>query len=177
MPTTFSAAGGDVVAVLNRVLAEHHPQLVEAGVKIGVLMAENADGAALTHGGYPAAATVKVVPLADRVSKGYDAEIRIDQSEWDNIKAPRRSALIDHEATHLTLVRDEYGQVKYDSLGRPKLRSRKGDWSGGDGFAEVIHRHGDHAYERTNAMQVQARVNGALEKHRTLFDDVVQAGD
>ena len=172
MPTTFTAASGEVFAVLNEVMDEAHTHLRDAGVKVGILMASNDTGVAIKHAGYPAAAQIKVVPLADRVSKGYDAEIRIDDDEWADAKPARRKALIDHELCHLGLVRDEYGKVQTDDLDRPKLRLRKGDFYAGDGFQDVIIRHGEMAYEHTNSLRVQAAVKGAMSKRRGLFDDV-----
>lgn len=172
MPSTFQIAGGEVHAVLNAVMKAHHPQLLDAGVKIGVLLVDGGDGPAIKHAGYPAAATVKVVPLADRLTKNYDAEIRLDVNEWDNIREPRRKALLDHELSHLALVRDEYGRVKTDDNNRPKLRLAKGDWNGGDGFLEVVARHGKYAYEYTNALHVQSVIAPVKKATPSLFDGV-----
>lgn len=173
MPATYRAAGGDVVAVLAKVLKQYKPAFVREGVKIGILMAANPDGPAIKHGGYPAAAKVKVVPLRDRVSKAYDAEIVIDEEHWeDELRAEHRLALLHHEVCHLDLALDQYGQLKRDDLGRPKLKLLAGDWNGGDGFREVVEAHGDYALEVMNSESVRAKVKGALDRRAGLFDNM-----
>jgi hypothetical protein len=55
----------------------------------------------------------------------------------------------------------------YDDIGRPKLRLKKGDWNAGDGFRDVVARHGDHAAEfenirRAYAVACEAKTEGGL---------------
>lgn len=161
MPTTYCLPDPDVTNVMLRVMAAHHPRLHDAGVKVGILLAHNADGPAVKHGGYPALACIKPVALKDRVTKGYDAEMVIDASAYLDLRPGQQEALMDHELSHLDTVdlppdqmkaRDAGDEVswKTDDLGRPKLRSIKGDWSAGDGFAAVIQRHGPDAIEFEN---------------------------
>ena len=75
MSTTYRKADDDIVELLATVMREHHPDLHEAGVWVGVVEAHNPDGDAVKHGGYPAFACVKIVSPRDRVSKGYDVEM------------------------------------------------------------------------------------------------------
>lgn len=79
-------------------------------VKIGVIMAHAAvddktgqiKGCAIKgHAGSPAAACVKVVPLKDRLTKGYDVELLIDGDHWPSTPLATQIALLDHELTHI----------------------------------------------------------------------------
>lgn len=170
--TTYQQAEGDVLKVLNEAIGKWHNDLSDAGVRIGVLMATNPAGPAVKHGGYSAYATVKIVALKDRVLKPVDCEILIDQHEWDHLKAGHRLALIDHELSHIELVRhEETRQVIRDDLNRPKLKSKKGDWNGGDGFAEVVERHKGFAIEVLNSHKVQAAVEAAMNQQALPFEE------
>lgn len=166
--TSYTVADSDVIDLLNRILREHHPDLAEAGVRVGVLMAFNPEGDAVRHSGYPALACVKVVSLKDRVTKGYDVEMLIDQSAWDDMRAQHRAALVDHELTHVRRVpnsakalREGGLKWKTDDIGRPKIKMRKGDFHCGDAFAEVIARHGDYAAEYLNIQRAKSFADAA----------------
>lgn len=160
MPTVYQFAEPDVMDLLRRVMNEHHPMLHEARVLVGVKMARNPEGPALKHAGYPALATIKVVSAKDRVSKKYEAEMCIDEREWEDLAESRRRALLDHELSHLTLVMLPIDKLRraraddpeapawaLDDKGRPKLKLVPGDWNAGDGFKAVCERHGDDAIE------------------------------
>jgi hypothetical protein len=177
MTTTFSLADDRATEMLAEIMEKYHQCLFGQEVKVGLIMARSITGHAIKVGGYPAIAKVKVVPLADRLTKGYDAEIQVDQWWWESDKLPdeRRRAVLDHELCHLKLARDESGHPKRDDLGRPKLKLVRGDWNGGDGFACIIERHGNHAQESHNFDAVVAAVKAAREPKPTLFDDVKDA--
>lgn len=174
MPTTYQTADDDVLDLLAAVMRESHPRLVEAGVKVGVTMALNPDGPAIRHGGYEALAQIKVVSLKDRLRKGIDAEMFVDESEWNRLDDDQREALLDHELSHLSLAwltakqlaalrhdNPEAPAWKLDDLGRPKLKSVPGDWNAGDGFAAVVERHGRAAVEFLNLSRCYARAKAA----------------
>lgn len=147
MPTSFSQADDATVALLSQTIAKFHPELKKHEVIIGVLIAANPDGPAVKHAGYAAAATIKVVPLKDRLTKGYDAELLIDNDHWKDCRKEHRVALLDHELSHLEVAKSKSGGVKLDDLGRPKLKLLPGDIVQSDGFREVVKRHGDYAPE------------------------------
>jgi len=176
MPTTYQRADPDVVRLLERVMKECHPRLQEAGVKVGVLFALNPDGDAVKHGGYPALAKIKPVALKDRVSKEWDAELIIDESAYRQLREEQRESLIDHELSHINTIDlkpDEIATArahdagapawKLDDLGRPKLRSILGDWNAGDGFTQVVARHGEQAIEYENIRLAKGRADAARE--------------
>lgn len=161
MPTTFHDADALTSALLAEVMRAYHPRLAEAGVIVGVLMAENPDGPAIKHGGYAAAATMKPESAIERAKWSRDALLKIDQREWDDLDDDRREALLDHELSHIDridLKGDELRQAvadnaprwKLDDRGRPKLRSVPGDFNVGDAFNAVIARHGLAAIEYRN---------------------------
>src|SRR5262249_5260095 len=114
---------------------------------------------------------VKPVPLKDRLTKGYDAELLIDEDKWKDLSKDQQAALLDHELTHLRLVMtedEETGKekVQEDDIGRPKLRTVKGDWNVGGGFAAVVARHGENAIEFVNARRAEALAMAALNGKR-----------
>lgn len=179
MPT-YGLPDDDVIQLLNAVMEKNHRPLHLAEVRVGVLMTHD-----LKHGGYPAYATIKVVPLKDRLTKEYDAELVIDRGEWEHLRHKHRKALIDHELSHLAVAKfvereSEDGEISCtfatDDLGRPKLKLVKGDWNGSDGFREVVKRNGDWAIEFLNAKRVHtyavAARDGIEPSTQRLFDTI-----
>lgn len=161
MPTTYQLADAPVLETLSNTIAEFRHDLGEAEVRIGVLTAVNENGNAVKHGGYPALATVKIVPQKDRITKGYDAEIVLDEKAWESMNMPCRRALLHHELMHLELKRDKEGTIELDDNGRPKLKSRPGDFNAGDGFKEVIATHGEYAAELQSYRLTLAKAEAA----------------
>lgn len=185
MPTIYQTADADVLNLLARVLADYHPRLAAADVRVGVLTAYNPDGDAVRHGGYAAFAAIKPVSAKDRVPKGYDAELVIDERKWAELHDEQRVALLDHELSHLDVIdlspaelkaaRAESADAptwKTDDRGRPKLRSVPGDWNAGDGFTQVVARHGLDAVEYANLQHARGRADAA----RLAGDGERQAG-
>lgn len=173
MATTFKEAEAEVIGVMKEAIEKWHQPLDDAKLKIGVLMAENEDGPAVKHGGYPAIATIRPVPLKDRLTKGYDVELLIDEAEWNSLNKKQRLALLDHELSHVEIVTwPDSTKIKRDDLGRPKCRTRKGDWNGGDGFSEVVERHKDCAIEAINAARVNTAVEAAKARQSLPFEKV-----
>lgn len=173
MPTTYTLPDDELHQLLAQVMERYHRPLHDAGVKVGVLMASNENSHAVSSGGYPAIACIKVVALKDRVTKGYDAELLIDLVEWGAYRDRHKRALLDHELSHLQLAKhrytkDEFDQPKdiyfdRDDLGRPKLKLVKGDWNCGDGFKSVVERHGEWAIEFLNVRRCNAYATAAKD--------------
>jgi hypothetical protein len=141
--------------VLNQVIGAYHHILLDSGVTIALLTVRNFDAngeqvdPALTHGGYPAMATIKINSYRDRVEGKADVTITVDGHRWDELRDVKLAAVLDHELTHLELVIEEDGSVSRDDIDRPKLRMRKHDFQIG-GFNEVANRH------KADAIEVQA---------------------
>ena len=153
MPTTWHLCSNldEPVTLAAHLMRRFHQDLADADVRVLILFAANPDTPPLKKGGYPAAALVRVLALKWRVVTGYDALVELDQAVWDAAERDRRAAIIDHELSHLELVvaENEEGKVVpvRDDANRPKLKLRDGDWFVGDGFVEVIERHGEAALE------------------------------
>jgi hypothetical protein len=152
MPT-FRKASKEIQEAIIKTMADYHGAKADAGVKVLTLMVsptldENDDpvGPAITVAGHKAAAKTKILSLKDRVVTGCDAETQIDADVWDESSDEERTALIDHELTHLELRVDDQGGVIRDDVDRPKLRIRKHDRQFGF-FDVVAHRHGIASFE------------------------------
>lgn len=143
---SYSPASDDVRSRVNALLDRYYPDLLKAEVRVDLIWADNdGDGPAVSHGGYPAYAVVKVLAHKDRAMGRGDAEIVIDREQYQNMDAEEQDALLDHELYHLELVRE--GTVfKVDAGGRPRMTCKKHDRQFG-WFDAVARRHGKHAIE------------------------------
>ncbi len=72
----------------------------------------------------------------DRVAGKADADLKIDEENWNGLTDRQREALLHHELLHLEVKSDEEGHVQTDDCGRPKLKIRPHDWEAG-GFNQV----------------------------------------
>jgi len=157
MPKTYEIADSDVREMLDKVIEDHHPTLREAHAHVAVLLVYapaddegNPTSPALTVGGWPAQALVRITPLRDRALGMADAVIEIDGHRWEGLDEDEQAALLDHEAQHLVAQIAEEGEtrtVKSDTCDRPVLTMRKHDVRF-EGFADVMKRHGRAAPER-----------------------------
>lgn len=180
MPTIFRDPEPELTELVRLVIRDYHPKLAEADVRVGVLLAYNAEGEAIKVGGYAALATMKPESAKERAKWGRDALLTIDEKEWADLTDEQRVALLDHELSHITTVplkgaelrhavADGGPRYKTDDRGRPKLKSVPGNWNAGDGFNEVIARHGVHAIEFRNIDHAKrsadrARRQGELDR-------------
>lgn len=164
---TYSAASADLLKRIERMQAEHHPDL--AKVTIGALFVfdDEKSESVLKHQGYPAAAVVRITSLKDRALGISDALIVVDRAHWSSLDAARMNALVDHELEHLTTVLDlDTGKPKFDGMDRPKLSMRQHDHQLG-WFDAIARRHGEASPEI-----VQARA--LLEQTKQLYFDFGQ---
>jgi hypothetical protein len=147
MATTYELADEDVVNRMQKVLRKYHGNIGILHVNVGVLMATNPEGPAVTKtGGYPCAAKVRIVSLKDRAAGMPDAQIIIDALRWEELTAVERDALLDHELEHLQPALDKDGKPKQDDLGRPKLKMKLHDAEIGI-FRSVVERYGPEALD------------------------------
>lgn len=160
MPVVYQKCGADVVAKAKAVMKQFHPDLVKVEAKVTYLFAiaeKNEHGEplspAVTLGGYPCLAKVKVIGLKERADGRADAEVVIDQDAWDGMTDQQQDALLDHELHHLDPKRDpETGDFVSDDIGRPKFNMRRHDHQFG-WFDVVARRHGDASFEVKQAKQ------------------------
>jgi hypothetical protein len=177
MGTIYFKASNDCCLLANKVIKDFHPLLIKSQVKVGILMvvAGKEGQAAIKEAGNPVFGSVKIVPVKDRITKNYDAEILIDGDFWKE-HPDKQIPLLDHLLSKIDVkVRqakkkprtdddDENEQpetaqeeVVVDDIGRPVLKIRKSDWSI-TGFAEVAVRHGNLSIE-------MSRITQALEHY------------
>lgn len=134
--------------LLTEVINAHHPHLPDLGVGVGVLMVWDTgtivDGKpraqALKHGGYFCAATIQKVPKKWAALLPFRALMIVDWFVWLRAGERRRRALLDHELTHLDVVRPDTEDEE------PKVRLRSHDLQIG-GFKDVAARWGVDALE------------------------------
>jgi hypothetical protein len=161
---TYSKVSDSVERSIERMREEHHDYL--ADVTIGALFIFDDEGTepVLKHGGYPAAAYVRITPLRDRAAGLPDAMIVIDRAYWMTLGSAVCDALMDHELTHLERVVDkETGAPVSDIIGRPKLAIRRHDRQHG-WFDEVARRH------RENSIEVRQARALIAETEQLYFD-------
>ena len=180
MGTVYWKADASIVAFINNVMEKCHQDLHINKVKIGTIMAMSSseETTALKLHGYPVAAMVKIVPLKDRITKEYDVEMLVDAALWKESSIKRKTALIDHELSHLAVKRKKpekpkkgepvkesgnLGEVVYDDIGRPVVKTVKADYNVGDGFLHVIQRHQEESFETININNAMNIIEQALE--------------
>ncbi len=156
LPRTYEKIAPGGHKIYDRMLAirdRYHGALTETGVVIDLLLAHAArdknddpTGAAVKHGGYPAAATIRIVNLKDRVAGLGDVQLIVDGDKWDEWTDAELDALLDHELTHIEIVIDKDGAVVRDDAGRPKLKLRLHDFQIG-GFNSIAKKHKEDAFE------------------------------
>ena len=180
MGTVYWKADASIVAFIDNVMENYHQDLHINKVKIGTIMAMSSseETTALKLHGYPVAAMVKIVPLKDRITKEYDVEMLVDAALWKESSIKRKTALIDHELSHLAVKRKKpekpkkgepvkesgnLGEVVYDDIGRPVVKTVKADYNVGDGFLHVIQRHQEESFETININNAMNIIEQALE--------------
>ncbi len=140
MATTFLRTDdhGEIRAVAAKLIPKYFADIQEVETTFTFLWADSiADEKtgekppALKSQGYPAAATVKIVPYKDRVAGMTDVVITVDADWWSEHSERQREALIHHEIYHLVLLRAEDGTPRADDAGRPKFKLRKHDFQHG----------------------------------------------
>ena len=154
MATILKQADEEKVNLLNEVMSEHHPHLVESGVTVQLLEARselddegNSTGPALKVGGYAALGIASITPYLGRVQGLADALVRIDADWWEDASERECSALLDHELCHFQLTE---GDERNDRAGRPRMKMRRHDRQLGF-FDEVAGRWGPDSQESQQA--------------------------
>lgn len=160
----FNVASDEIQSLVKAAIERWHPDLKESGAIVLAIMVESDDDKpAINHEGYPVLACITVVRQSDRATKQHDAELFINGDAWESMTSDQRMALLDHELSHLKAKvkrqkRTYAGPaiIERDQYGRPKLGLVKGDWNVGDGFKEVVERHGLAAAEFENIRRAYA---------------------
>lgn len=161
---TYDQAPDEVRERVIALIKKYHPDLELVQLRVDLLMAstDTEDAHAVTLGGYPCLAVVKIVGPKERAKGCGDAEIVIDRDAYEAMSSAKRDALLDHELYHLEITRDKMGRPKKDDHQRPKLKMRKHDFQFG-WFAEIARRH------QENAIEVQQAQAFIAEQGQTFF--------
>jgi hypothetical protein len=176
MSIIFEEAGEEIVTLINQVMHETRPDLVDAGVKVAAITRTKFDKndeevpSLKLHGAY-ALATIKPIKRKARTHTPHDALIEIDNPQWKILSPQCKKALIDHEITHLVLKLGKNGEPKLDDLDRPIVGTRPDDFTL-TGFLEVIKRHGNAALEYQSVTRIHAAVLEAVKQAAAEVRDV-----
>lgn len=157
MATTYTECGEKVEVVAGKLLERFYRDLVEAGVTISFLFADNptAIGGPLKKNGLPVGIKCKVNRLQDRVEGKKDATIVISQEWWDQHSETECTAAIDQCLYSLLLAHDDEGKPELDDAGRPCLTIRVVDFRA-EGYHDIAKRHGKDSLEVTGVIAVTA---------------------
>lgn len=185
MPTTFwkAEANDEIFLIINHAMLNWHKELNQHKIKIGVIYAfsDKPEKPAVSNSGYPAYATVRLVSPKDKVAKDYDVEMLVDATAWRAASSDLKKAIIDHELAHVVLKKKKIKKAKsteinnaqaadptqeeevvLDDHGRAMVKLRKADWNVGDGFADVVARHGKNAAEYQNIATAEKLLSEAM---------------
>lgn len=153
-------ADDTITRQLRQVMKEHHPDLVQAGVNVNVLVSDKG----VRHHGRDAYAKIKIANPEARAQLPVDAVLTIDGKAWNRLEEATQRALLDHELEHLVVSWEylpwdpdsdddpsvERREPKLDEYDRPKLNMRSHDFEVG-WFKSVAERHGEWSIERRQA--------------------------
>lgn len=161
---SYRKASADELALMTEAMKRFHPDLVEAGVQVAVLLVEpprDKDGEptapAITSHGVRCVANVKLRNAMDRLLSGHDAVIKVDAEAYHELGSEQTLAMFDHELEHLVVARDEEGAIVLHDDFRPKLELVHDDFVL-TGFKAVIGRHGPNALESRSISQLVERL-------------------
>jgi Putative phage metallopeptidase len=170
MSIIYEPANNEIISLLNQVLHETFPSLIDGKVKIAVTVrtkfnSDDEEEPSLMLHGAPAYATIRVISRKNRTYVDHDALIELDGPVWKTLSSANKKALIDHEVNHLVHKRDKEQKPKFDDLGRPVLALRPDDWQI-TGFLAVISRHGPDALEYGSVTRINEAAQNAAAGHK-----------
>jgi len=153
MPTTYEVADDSVKEFVNSVMRLYHGGLSALETTVDILMAmpprdQNGDptGPALKFHGHKAYAIIRQTKPDERALGQADTHLKIDREAWEEMDSEERTALIDHELSHLVPKLASDGSVKRDDYERPLFCGKHHDYEVG-WFFSVAHRHGRKSIE------------------------------
>lgn len=128
-------ANQNVYEVMREVMHEHHPELEEVGVRVGIFMVSDPDE---TCGAKPfLEIDGKRVLAFIRKRKKFEnpkleAVMEIDNYLWENsLDDTGRRSLLDHELQHIALCRSKSGKLKKTLFNRPRIQLLNHDYEVG----------------------------------------------
>lgn len=144
MATEYRTARQDVVKLVEELIAEFHPELLDA--RIGLLMRVPAP----INGDKTVFAKARKVPLEQKQFMAYDFVIWFADEIWASLEPYQRRALVDHELCHCTMTDEGDAKMRLHDL---------------EEFLVIIERHGFWWPQAKQAQEVfQARLGLELER-------------
>ena len=141
MPTTYEKADNTIYNLIQERIEKFYPDLEKVDLTLDVMVAENDNGDhPVKVNGYPSPAAIKITPLKARAKGLADVELILDWAAFKSMTRNQQEALIDKELYYLEVQRDKEENIKFDDLGRPKIRLKKHDYQLG-WFREIAVRH------------------------------------
>lgn len=128
-------AKSDVIDLMNLLIANHHPDAVDAKIMLLMRYEWKPDKDGLVCPGITRKAT-----QVEKHKLDYDIVIILNGDIWyqaDNTR--QRSAMLDARLTQIAIQTNKHGDHIYDKQGHPKFRIRKPEYSG---FFDILHRYG-----------------------------------
>jgi hypothetical protein len=154
MAKMYRKSGGDIASLVQDVMKIYYTDLLEQNIKIDLIDAyDSMGGPAVTVHGLPAAASIRVLSLKDRIMDRGDVEITFDGYVVDGFSKDEKMALIDHELYHIETKRNKDGQIKYDDIGRVEYKLKPHDREFG-WFDAVARRWGKNSQEYKQANEM-----------------------
>lgn len=154
MAKTFRKSDGYIRSLVEEVMRLYHPDLIEFKITVDLIDAYDSQGnAAVTHGGLPAYAVIRSIPLKDRVMGRGDAEITFDANRVGRMTERQKKALIDHELYHLEFKLNKDGEKTVDDIGRYLFKMKPHDREFG-WFESVAMRWGKDSVESEQAREM-----------------------
>lgn len=161
-------ANQNVYEVMREVMHEHHPELEEVGVRVGIFMVSDPDE---TCGAKPfLEIDGKRVLAFIRKRKKFEnpkleAVMEIDNYLWENsLDDTGRRSLLDHELQHISICRSKSGKVKKSLFRRPVISLVKHDLTVGV-FRTLVERYGRKGIDFLSLALVLDQTKEILEKH------------
>lgn len=146
---------------VKHLVSEHYEHFLENKVTFEVVMAHgkrNEEDELLTPAlkdrGHVIFSKSKVNNLENRSLGTKDCRIILDADHWKDAGEKEKAAILDHALSHFQLCETVEGDVKFDDLGRPKLRLVHADYML-KGFTSVAARHGLNSIEIDALKEVQ----------------------
>jgi hypothetical protein len=161
MSATYEVADQSVSDFTMRVMQRYHGGLFALDTTVDILMASpprdgNSDptGPALKLHGQRAYAIIRQTRPDERALGHADLHLKIDKEAWEEMDEDERTALIDHELSHITPKLKD-GAVKRDVYERPLFCIVPHNYEVG-WFFQVARRHGRKSIE---CRQLQDLIN------------------
>lgn len=139
----YDKAGQSAYDILDQLLNNFYPDLVECKLTVGIMLVypEQPDKPPLLLSGYPVSYNVRKTAAKDRVQGMPDLMIYLDSQAWSNYSDVEKQSTLDKCLHRFEITRDKQGHIKTDKAMRPLLKPRPVDYLV-EGYNLHIRRYG-----------------------------------